>query len=102
MSADVAPRPITERYQSQRELGRGGLAAVFQALDLATGREIALKVLTSVTDATIRLFEREYYILRSIQHPGIISVYDFGFSEHGERYYTMEILSGEDLAKLSP
>ena len=47
------------------------------------------------------LFQREYDTLARLKHPNIVEVYDYGFDEQGP-YYAMELLSGDDLAKVAP
>jgi len=78
---------------------------VYRARDLSTRGEVALKQLqleASTRPQKLRTsFEREYRTLRSLRHPRIIEVYDFGIDPSGD-YYTMELLSGRDLSKLTP
>jgi hypothetical protein len=108
LAASLAPvekRPralISGRYQILEELGRGGMGAVFRARDETTGRIVALKTLEHADARLTNLFEREYHTLASLKHPRVIEVYDFGISEQGRRFYTMELLSGDDLLALAP
>ncbi len=95
-------RDILGRYRVDGELGRGGLATVFRATEIATGRVVALKVLDHSSSRVTTLFEREYHVLASLKHPSVIEVYDFGISDDGKRFYTMELLPGADLAGVSP
>src|SRR5258706_1730141 len=103
---DPAPLPIGTvmggRYRIEAELGRGGMGAAFRALDEATGRVVALKTLTATTAATRVLFEREYATLASLRHPCVIDVHDFVVTRDGERFYTMELLEGQDRSTLAP
>ncbi len=78
------------------------MGAVYRAFDLTSGAELALKTLELGDDKARALFEREYCTLASLEHPRVIEVYDFGIAEDGRRFYTMELLPGEDLAKLAP
>jgi hypothetical protein len=94
------------RYQVLRELGRGGMAIVYHVLDVASGKQYALKQLSLASGdrrfgEQAAAFEREYHALVQLSHPRIIEVYDFGADESG-RYYTMELLDGGDLRELSP
>ena len=95
--------PATTRYQLKGELARGGMGVVHRAVDLVTGREVALKRLLERSERgnVLALFEREFRTLRSLRHPRIIEVYDYGVAD-GAAYYTMELLSGTDLGKLAP
>src|SRR5690349_13919450 len=93
--ADSSRPLVAGRYQLEEELARGGMGQVHRALDLATGRHLALKRLLdrSVTRRVVLpLFEREFRTLRSLRHPRIIEVFDYGVDEAGA-YYTMELLS---------
>ncbi|HKP59888.1 MAG TPA: protein kinase [Polyangiales bacterium] len=84
------------------ELGRGGMGAVYCALDQITGAKLALKTLELSDDKARALFEREYCTLASLKHPRMVEVFDFGVTDDGRRFYTMELLPGDDLAKLAP
>src|SRR5690349_17634366 len=97
---------IRERYLVEATIGKGGMAVVYRAKDLATGRPIALKQLTSSADErhyrqSAALFEREFHVLSQLSHPRIIEVYDFGVEEQGP-FYTMELLDGGDLRERCP
>jgi hypothetical protein len=98
--------PLAQRYVLEAELGRGGMATVYRALDPASGRVVALKQLSARENPTHArelgaLFEREYHMLSQLSHPRVIEVYDYGRTDHGP-YYTMELLDGGDLRELSP
>ncbi|HEY6559155.1 MAG TPA: AAA family ATPase [Polyangiaceae bacterium] len=95
---------IAGRYLLQEKIGAGGMASVHRALDETTGRVIALKRLSSSKAGAQRrtieaLFEREYHTLVRLKHPRIIQVYDYGLTDDG-RYYTMDLLDGQDLDQL--
>jgi hypothetical protein len=95
---------VAGRYRPSSLLGQGGLASVYRAHDLSTGREIALKQLIAA-DASARvraLFEREFVTLAQLQHPHVIAVYDYGVEPSGLPYYTMELLDGDDLRDCAP
>lgn len=78
------------------------MGAVYRAHDLASGADVALKTLELGDDKARLLFEREYCTLASLKHPCVVEVFDFGIAEDGRRFYTMELLTGDDLAKLAP
>lgn len=77
------------------------MGVVYRAHDPATDRYIALKRLISDSQHQVQMFEREYHTLRSLRHPRIIEVFDYGV-EHDAAYYTMELLDGADLKELAP
>ncbi|HEY2732867.1 MAG TPA: protein kinase, partial [Polyangiales bacterium] len=97
---------IGGRYTITAELGRGGMACVYHAVDSVSGRALALKQLLPQTDArrareSALLFEREFHTLTQLAHPRVIQVYDYGV-DCGRPYYTMELLDGGDLRERSP
>lgn len=84
------------------ELGRGGMAVVYHAMDTRTKQKVALKVLYEswMADAEIiKRFEREAELVKSLDHPNIVSVLDFGEHE-GRMYLVMPFLEGGSLATL--
>jgi serine/threonine protein kinase len=90
------------RYRLGSALGEGGMAVVFEAVDVSTGRVVALKRLHRSANRHIQaLFESEYYTLASLQHPHVVSVYDYGTHEDAA-YYTMELLEGQDTHHRAP
>jgi hypothetical protein len=97
---------VAGRYTLLEPLGEGGTSAVYRARDETSGRELAFKQLQSLESGRRRklleaLFEREYHTLIRLKHPRIIEVYDYGLTDSGP-FYTMELLAGEDLNRLSP
>ena len=101
-ASSTRPLPQTGRHRIDAVLGSGGMGAVYRAVNLSDGRVVALKTLEREGELHTALFEREYHTLASIQHPSVIEVYDFGVAHSGQRYYTMELLEGEDLGELAP
>ena len=94
------------RYEVHGTLGHGGMAIVYDATELATGRRVALKRLQHQVDQrkrrrNIELFEQEYHALSQLAHPCIVEVYGYGIDADGV-HYTMELLDGGDLQQLSP
>lgn len=96
---------VAGRYELQHEIARGGMGAVYRALDRKTGTVVALKRSVAQQHASSELarfmLEREYQTLVALKHPYIIQVYDFGVDDLGP-YYTMELLDGADLRATSP
>src|SRR5690349_16784844 len=91
---------IDARYRVEAELGRGGMGAIYRVVDERTDRRLALKRLRTdkapIAGFVVTQFEREYHTLTQLAHPRIIEVFDYGV-EHGEPYYTMELLDGQDM-----
>lgn len=93
------------RYQLGVPIATGGMAVIRRGFDRWAQREIAHKRLRVDREGDRSrmnaLFQREYDTLARLKHPNIVEVYDYGFDEHGP-YYAMELLSGDDLAKIAP
>jgi Nif-specific regulatory protein len=87
---------INNRYQILKEIGSGGIGKVFKAIDLFGRNTVAIKVLLSQESEHIERFKKEFLLLRKLHHPNIVKVYDFGFSETSEPYFTMEHIQGSD------
>jgi serine/threonine-protein kinase len=89
---------LADRYGIQRELGKGGMATVYLALDIKHDREVAIKVLHPELAATIgpERFDREIRIAAKLQHPNILGLFDSGVAD-GLLYYVMPFIYGESL-----
>lgn len=88
-------------YALVRELGRGGMGAVFLATraDGQFRQDVAIKVIrrTIAHDALEPRFRRERQILASLNHPGIARLLDGGISDTGEPFLVMEYVNGTPL-----
>jgi len=94
---------IGDRYEVLDLLGRGGMGEVLRVFDRQKQADVACKVLhekLAGAKETAR-FSAEFKITSRLNHPNIISVYDFGFSESGSPYYTMELIEGKTLEQVS-
>jgi predicted Ser/Thr protein kinase len=81
-------------------LGQGGMGAVYKARQTALDRLAALKILPPLVGddpAFAERFTREARALARLNHPHIVSVYDFGKTEDGLFYFVMEFVDGTDL-----
>ncbi len=94
--------PIPERlgdYRILREIGRGGMGIVYEAVQESLGRQVALKVLSHPRQlGSIQLlrFEREAKAAALLHHTNIVPV--FGVGEHqGVPYYAMQYIEGQSL-----
>ena len=89
---------LRDRYVIERELGRGGMAAVYRARDLKHGRHVALKVLHPELAASLgpERFQREIETVARLQHPHILTVHDSGETV-GQLWFTMPFIDGESL-----
>ena len=89
---------LAGRYRIERELGRGGMAAVFLAKDLRQPRPVAIKVLLPEVAAAIGIerFQREIELVARLNHPHILPLYESGTSGP-LLYFVMPYAEGESL-----
>src|SRR4029450_366902 len=90
---------MDERYEVERLLGRGGMAEVFQALDLTTEAPVALKLVRDVEPRSIRRFQDELGVLGRLVHPGVVGLRASG-THDGAPYLVLELIEGPSLADL--
>jgi serine/threonine protein kinase len=94
--------PVTiGSYDIERELGRGGMGAVYVGVHRVIGRRAAIKVLLPQVSQRADLVQRfvtEAKAATAIRHPGIVEVFDYGTGPDGSAYLVMEYLEGESLA----
>ena len=90
------------RYHIIEQLGQGGMAVVFKAYDLKLERDVAVKVIRTemvqpaIFEQMLKRFEREARSLAKMEHPNIVSVFDYGDHE-GAPYLVMQYLPGGTL-----
>lgn len=92
---------VAGRYLLVELLGRGGFGVVWKAIDQRLGRNVALKLLSGAREAGAddrARFEREAMILASLDHPGIVTVFDAGLDE-GRPFFAMKLVRGSSLAQ---
>ena len=91
---------LAGKYQVTREIGRGGMAAVYEAEQLGLGKKVAIKVLAQElahSNIVVERFFREARAAASVRSPYIVDVYDSGRLEDGRPFIAMEFLDGESL-----
>ncbi len=97
--ADFSAGQRVARYEIEREIGRGGMGAVYLARDTSLGRRVTLKFIDSnfFEDAgTVRRFEREAYAASALNHPNILTVHELG-EWNDTRFIAAEFVEGETL-----
>ncbi len=97
------PRVVDNKYRIEQLLGRGGMGAVYRARDMRLDRLVAVKVVRAdlLGDPEARRrFRREAQIVARLQHPSIVSVFDYGTFSDGGAYLVMELVKGEDLRRV--
>ncbi|HVZ37485.1 MAG TPA: serine/threonine-protein kinase, partial [Polyangiaceae bacterium] len=86
-------------YRLRRELGRGGMGIVYEAVHMQLDRRVAIKTLRPhLLDqpADVQRFLREGRAACRIRHPNALEIYEFG-RERGMPYLVMDLLEGEHL-----
>lgn len=108
VSAPPKPQPTFElssigKYRKLSRIGQGAMGTVYRAHDPMLDRPVAIKTIRTAAflgseEATVRRFQREARIAAGLNHPSIVTVYDFG-QEEGIFYLVMELLEGEHLGR---
>src|SRR5207245_2547347 len=101
------PPPPPERpdgalgdFQIVREVGRGGMGVVYEAVQLSLGRLVALKVLpfaAGLDAKQLQRFKNEAQAAAHLHHTNIVPVYAVGV-ERGVHFYAMQLIAGQNLA----
>ena len=90
------------KYDIVRLLGKGAMGQVYVAHDVKLDRDVALKVMAAqiADDPELKTrFEREAKAVAKMQHPNLVTVFDFDYHADGSPYIAMELLKGQDLQK---
>ena len=93
-------RTLNNRYLVKRKIGEGGFGAVFEGMQVATERAVALKVLhpQSLSDPTVvARFRREAESCSKLRNSHTVIIYDFDQTEDGVLYLAMELVRGQSL-----
>jgi hypothetical protein len=93
-------RTIEQRYRLDRLIGKGGMGAVYEALDVRLNRSIAVKILSGNMfgdSQALRRFEREAQFSAKLNHPNIVAIHDYGLLSTEGAYLVMELVQGETL-----
>ena len=102
----LKPEQLAEKFPQLEIielLGHGGMGAVYKARQKQLDRLVALKILppeVGQNAAFAERFMREARSLAKLNHPEIVTVYDFGHTEDGLYYFLMEFIDGTDLRRI--
>ncbi len=91
------------KYIFDRELGRGGMGAVFSTVDQDIRRKVAMKVMlpaASKSPQHLKRFLEEAQVTGQLEHPNIVPVHDIGIDEESKIYFTMKLVKGENLESI--
>lgn len=103
-----APPPVSQEFsgsplgdfQILREIGRGGMGIIYEAMQLSLGRKVALKVLpfaAALDSRQLQRFKNEAHAAAQLHHTSIVPVYAVG-CERGVHFYAMQLIEGRSLA----
>lgn len=94
----VQPGSRIANYEIVRLIGRGGMSEVYEAIQIGTGRPIALKLLGPRAEDPryVERLQLEGYALARIRHPNVVIVYDAGMTD-GQAWIAMDLLEGQSM-----
>ena len=90
---------LQNRFLIEEQIGRGGMGAVYVAIDQKFGSRVAIKERAYEDAELAEAFEREARLLNTLHHPILPHVSDY-FSENGRYFLVMEYIEGEDLSEV--
>jgi tetratricopeptide (TPR) repeat protein/tRNA A-37 threonylcarbamoyl transferase component Bud32 len=102
LGASLDVRPLNGElgdFRFVREIGRGGMGVVYEAIQISLGRRVALKVLpcsSAVDEKRIARFKNEAQAAAQVDHPHIVPVFAIG-QERGVHYFAMQLIGGQSL-----
>jgi serine/threonine-protein kinase len=100
---DLVGQELDDRYKILSVLGKGGMGMVYVAEQAMVGRKVALKVLRremSQDETAVKRFFAEAKAMAALKNPHTIVLHDFGVTDDGLLYYTMELLDGRPLSAI--
>ena len=89
-------------YRILREIGRGGMGVVYEAVQISLGRRVALKILPfapALDSRQLQRFQNEARAAAHLNHANLVPVYAVG-CERGVHYYAMQYIDGQSLSAL--
>jgi serine/threonine-protein kinase len=91
---------VDDKYEILELITSGGMGSIYKAMHRKLGKPVAIKVLSVdklAGDVTYRRFEREAKAAAALNHPNVVSVYDYGLIRGDRPYIAMELLDGVSL-----
>ena len=104
--SDIVGRTLDGKYRIEKELGRGGMGAVYLSTHIGTERPVAVKVIVPEfmkRTEFVERFRREARAAGRLRHPNVVDVTDFGIAETSDgdvAYLVMEYLDGCTLGEI--
>ena len=101
LTDEMTGKIFADRYEILARLGSGGMSVVYKARHRLLGRLVAIKMLDPLLCSDLqnaRRFREEALASSLLNHPNLISIFDFGLTASGEPYLIMDYLSGRSLS----
>jgi serine/threonine-protein kinase len=95
--------PNVPGYEIQAEIGSGGQAIVYEAVQKSTSQKVAIKRLRwgrFASDQEQQRLRREVAVLADVKHPNIVSIVDCVDGDDGTRYLVTELVEGESIDRM--
>ncbi len=92
---------LNEKYRLVEQIGEGGMATIWRAVQISLDRPVAVKFISAVGPSAAKYVERfleEAKLAAAIRHRNVIDIVDFGTTVEGTAYMVLELLQGESLA----
>jgi serine/threonine-protein kinase len=92
---------LADRYEIQEKIGTGGMGHVYKAKHLLMKRLVAIKLILpqyAANATALKRFQHEAQAASHLNHPNILTVYDFGVTPQGLPYLVMDLLDGTNLS----
>ena len=96
----MSKKVLQDRYQLELKLGEGGMGSVYRAIDLATRRDVAVKILRrdlAESKHARRRFAREARAAGMLNHPGIVRVFEY--VDDARPFLVMELVNGVSMRR---
>lgn len=95
---------LEDRYRIEGGIGEGAFGKVFRAVDQEGGGAAAVKAIPPTiserSETALGRFRREMKVIRNLEHPNIIALYDWGRTEQGVIYMILEFVDGQTLEEV--
>ncbi len=89
----------TQRYKLIRQIGKGGMGAVYEVEDLEKGVRCALKVMSKGDTEAMMRFKREFRSVAELRHPNLVRLFDL-HAEDNQWFFTMELVDGASILEV--
>src|SRR5258708_34697261 len=94
-----AGKILQQRYRIDKQIGQGGMGAVYIATDERFGSTVAIKQTLAMGDQYRRAIEHEAHLLNNLKHPALPRVSDHFLEDDGQ-FLVMEYIPGKDLSQM--